>query len=131
MDKMYKILVVDDEQEVRDMYSEFLSEYISIKTFLACDGIEASLKTKNDNFDLIITDLKMPKADGVQFIKNIKNSHSAKAKIFVTSGNITKDNLTEIINIDRGIKFFSKPIQLDTIFTEIKKLFVKGDEELL
>lgn len=67
----------------------------------------------------------MPKADGVQFIKNIKNSESSKAEIFVTSGNITKDNLTEIINIDRDIKFFSKPIQLDAIFGEFKKLFVE------
>lgn len=56
MDKIYKILVVDDEQEVRDMYSEYLSDFISIKTFLACNGFEASLKTKNDSFDLIITD---------------------------------------------------------------------------
>jgi CheY-like chemotaxis protein len=131
MDKIYKILVVDDEQEVRDMYSENLSDFVSIKTFLASDGVEASLKAKNDSFDLIITDLKMPKADGIQFIKNLRNSESSKTEIFVTSGNITKDNLTEIINIDRGVKFFSNPIQLDVIFSEIKKLFVGEGEELL
>ena len=84
-----------------------------------------SLKTKNDNFDLIITDLKMPKADGVQFIKNIKNSHSARAKIFVTSGNITKDNLTEIINIDRGIKFFLSLFSLMQYLLKLRSYLLK------
>lgn len=73
----------------------------------------------------------MPKADGMQFIKNIKNSDNSKTNIFVTSGNITKDSLTKIINIDRDIKFFSKLIQLDAILGEVKKLFVDEGEELL
>lgn len=55
------ILIVDDEEIIRDFLSEVLEDY---SITLACDGDEAINLLKDKPYDLVITDLRMPKVPG-------------------------------------------------------------------
>ena len=63
-----KILVVDDEELIRSVIKEYAS-LEGYQVIEAENGIEAIEKCKNDNFDLIIMDIMMPKLDGYLAVK--------------------------------------------------------------
>ena len=66
-----KILVVDDEEKIRNVIREY-AEFEGYEIEEACDGMEAVAKCKEKDFDIIIMDIMMPKLDGYSSIKEIK-----------------------------------------------------------
>ena len=68
---MYKILIVDDEQKIR----EVLAEYAEFEGFIpdeATDGMDAVAKCKINDYDIILMDVMMPKLDGFSAVKEIR-----------------------------------------------------------
>ncbi len=68
---MYKILIVDDEQKIREVLAEY-AEFEGYTSDQASDGMEAVLKCKQNDYDIIIMDVMMPKLDGFSAVKEIK-----------------------------------------------------------
>ena len=68
---MKKILIVDDEDKIREVLKEY-AEFEGYETCEARDGMEAVKMCKEDNFDLSIMDVMMPKLDGFSAVKEIK-----------------------------------------------------------
>jgi len=70
--KNVKILVVDDEENIRLLFKEELEEE-HYHVEVASNGYEALEKFKNGHFDLVVMDIKMPGMDGIQALNEIKN----------------------------------------------------------
>ena len=68
---MYKILVVDDEENIREVIREY-AEFEGHEVDEACDGMEAVEKAKEKDYDIIIMDIMMPKLDGYLACKEIR-----------------------------------------------------------
>lgn len=68
---MPKVLIVDDEQGIRDVLREYL-ELEGYEVGEAVDGMDAIKQAKADNYDLIVMDVMMPKLDGYSAVKEIK-----------------------------------------------------------
>ena len=68
---MTKILIVDDEAKIREVIKEYI-EFSGYESDEAEDGKEAVEKCRDNNYDLIIMDIMMPKGDGNTAIKEIK-----------------------------------------------------------
>lgn len=66
-----KILIVDDEEKIRHVIREY-AEFSNYEVDEAKDGMEAIKKCKEENFDLIVMDIMMPKLDGFSTIKEIR-----------------------------------------------------------
>ena len=66
-----RVLVVDDEEKIRNVIKEY-AEFEGYEIDEACDGMEAIVKCKNGDYDIIIMDIMMPKLDGFSSIKEIK-----------------------------------------------------------
>lgn len=66
-----RILVVDDEEKIRNVIKEY-AEFEGYEIDEACDGMEAVVKCKSGDYDIIIMDIMMPKLDGFSSIKEIK-----------------------------------------------------------
>jgi DNA-binding NtrC family response regulator len=69
-----RILVVDDEKEIRDFLYKALSRVGKFHVELASSGEDALQKIEKESFDLVLTDLKMPKMDGLQLMTEIARS---------------------------------------------------------
>ena len=77
------ILVVDDERFIRDILADFLSlEGYSVRT--AADGSAAIEELRSSPYDLVITDLKMPKLGGLDLLKEISTSYPETLTIIMT-----------------------------------------------
>lgn len=79
-----KILVVDDEEHTRLGYTEIL-KMGGHHVDMAADGMEGLAKATAEDYDLIITDLHMPKMNGVQFIEELDKINDQSKKIVITA----------------------------------------------
>ena len=68
-----RVLVVDDEEKIRNVIKEY-AEFEGYEIDEACDGMEAIAKCKDNNYDIIIMDIMMPKIDGFSSIKEIRKT---------------------------------------------------------
>lgn len=114
-----RVLYVEDEELEREHVSKLLN-LIFINIIVAKDGYEALEIYKNQDIDLVITDLTMPNMSGLQLIDNIKKINS-KVPIVVMSAQ--NDNNYIYKAILAGIdSFIMKPIQLDKLISTIEKI---------
>jgi two-component system chemotaxis response regulator CheY len=121
---LMKILVVDDSRFSQIVISNMLKKFIkNVEIDFASDGEEGFDKYKDINPDYVFVDLLMPKMDGRQLIKLIREYDSA-SKIFVVSADIQKSIKEEVDAY--GIKgFFNKPFNEER--AEAICNIIKGD----
>lgn len=121
------VLLIDDESDIRELLKDFISvQYPTVRVIEAIDGMDALRKIANQKFNLIICDLKMPKADGMEVIKSLsaKNKDNKPDAIMVLSGTLSKEQ-TEKLNKSSPVHFMGKPydeaelkIHLDKILSD-------------
>ncbi|MCB9094854.1 MAG: response regulator [Halobacteriovoraceae bacterium] len=124
MDRKINILLAEDNEEFRESCYEFLREK-GFNVIVAVDGTEASYKTTNQKFDLILTDLAMPKRDGIGMIERIQNVKNVnhKTPIIVISGNI---DYTVIGGLKGKIlRAYTKPVNMNELVEFIIEHFDK------
>ncbi len=71
---MAKILVVEDDQFLRDLYNELLTE-AGYTVELGSDGEEGLNKVSTGGYDLVLLDIMLPKMDGLEILKRVKQNH--------------------------------------------------------
>jgi signal transduction histidine kinase/GGDEF domain-containing protein len=115
-----RILVVDDEKEIREFLSKALTRIAGFRVQMAEDGEDALKKIDQDKLDLILTDLKMPKMDGLKLITEIAKTKPEILTILMT-GYGTIDSALEAMK--RGASdYLTKPINLDELVLRIQKV---------
>ena len=112
------VLVVDDDEDVRNTLSAILKE-LRLTPVAVSDGVEGMKVINSQKIDLIITDLKMPKMDGFEFIQNARQVN-ANIPIAVISGFAEGKNVVEALS--RGAyNFITKPFTIREIENVIKR----------
>ncbi|MDD5712984.1 MAG: response regulator, partial [Smithellaceae bacterium] len=81
---MSKILVVDDDKGMRE-FMEILLSREGYDVTVSADPVKALKLCKKGAFDLIITDLKMPKMDGIEFLRSVKDASPESVVILITA----------------------------------------------
>lgn len=81
---MAKILVVDDDQGMRELLEIMLTEE-GYRVSTSADAGKALARCRKETFDLIITDLKMPKMDGITFLREVKDLYPETMVILITA----------------------------------------------
>lgn len=120
----FKVLVVEDN----DIYREMLTNILNTEGYKAddaSDGIKALHKIKQQDYDLILMDLFMPKLDGVNTTKNIRKfSNGRDIPVIALTGNKNKEKATRWINL--GLKgYILKPSSQVEILKTVKNVLQK------
>lgn len=113
------VLSVDDDGELRDLLHELISE-MGHMSATAVDGMDALEKMEEEQFDIVITDINMPRLNGVGLIKRIATDFSDTDVIAIT-GFQTEYNYTDIIALGAS-DFISKPININEFEAKIKRI---------
>lgn len=125
-----KVLLIDDDAVILDIFKKVLSKYFKlIKT--ASDGAEAWEMYRKEKFDLVISDIEMPKTNGIMLSKGIRAKNPEQV-ILISSAYTEESYLVELLNI--GVDgFLKKPVSLDnlssTILRVLKSIQVKQDKQ--
>jgi response regulator RpfG family c-di-GMP phosphodiesterase len=117
-----KILIVDDEEGIRELLSDFFrTEGYLCDT--AKDGAEALEKFRNNGYDLIISDIRMPVMGGLELLKNIKEVDDLTAVIMITA---VKDVNTAIEALTMGAYgYVIKPFKLQEVLINVERALEK------
>lgn len=114
--KNIKVLMIDDNYELVEMVREYFSSNESIRvTLIAHDGVEGMklIKEKQNEYDVIILDLIMPRKDGVTVLEEMKELNIDKKVIVLTSYN-TQDMIRKVSELGIGY-FILKPFELSEL----------------
>ena len=103
-----KLLIVDDEVEIRDMLSRHF-QYLGFQVETACDGIEAIEKLAQARTEVIISDIVMPRMNGVELLRIVRQQYPMIHSIMVT-GYVTLDNALSCMRLGADTCVF-KPLE--------------------
>jgi len=117
-----KILVVDDEQGLREVLSIMLKRTGYAVTSVA-DGEEAVELLSKEIFDLVITDLRMPKVNGMEVLKAAKSA-SPETVVLVITAFATADSAVEAMK-QGAYDYLTKPFQVDEVQLIIRNALEK------
>jgi signal transduction histidine kinase len=115
-----RILIVDDEAIIRDLCAKALKGYHVLQ---AGDGEEAFHLFEKGGIDVILTDVMMPKMDGIELLKRLKEKEPTLVVIVMT-GFAEKEIILNALKADAD-DFISKPLNLLQLKTAVDKALVK------
>jgi DNA-binding NtrC family response regulator len=115
---MAKILIVDDEKKMRHLLAIMLQR-LGHDIYEAGDGIEALEKLKAQAYDMVITDIKMPRMDGIALLNKLKEANIDCPVVFITAF-ATVDSAVDAMR--RGAAdYITKPFDADRIVLTVER----------
>ena len=114
-----KILIVDDEPTIRETLSLVLKEE-KYECDLAENGAEGLKRVKEKNFDLIITDLKMPEMGGLELMEKVKTI-SPKTSVMIITAYASLESAIQALRLG-AYDYIIKPLDFDDVILRIKRL---------
>jgi len=122
---MAKLLIVDDELDVREFAASFFRKR-KIKVTTAASGEEALQKIEEEKPELILLDIKMPGIDGVQTLACIRDQNKDIKVIMVTGRKPEEDTAFEKCRQLGALDYIHKPLELDELEKIVLKEFNKN-----
>ena len=113
-----RILIVDDNREIRGILSEYLKEE-GYSTDGAADGKEALTKHSDTPYDLIITDLNMPEMTGIELIREIVKKGRDTVEFIIITGYASLDTAIEAVKAG-AFDYLVKPFRIEELKVVIK-----------
>lgn len=119
------LLIVDDERNTRDALVRYLRNRFQVTA--ADDGAEAIELLKHNDYDLVLTDLRMPGADGMSVLEAARAKASRPACVLLTAYGSISDAVKAVKN--GAFDFVPKPIKLDKLEEVIDAALASGSGE--
>jgi len=119
-----RILVVDDEKSMRDLLGIVL-EGEGYDVTATDDGKEALARIREEHFDLVIQDLKMPKMDGIELLEKVRDIKPELMVIIITAFS-TWDNACEAMRLG-AYDYIKKPFDTDDIREIVSQAIERKD----
>jgi CheY-like chemotaxis protein len=121
---MARILVIEDEDEVRGMLQRVL-ERAGYEVAVAPDGDEGIRLFRENQADLIITDMIMPKKGGMETILDLRSEYpDVKIVAMSGGGRLGPEPYLEIAEGFGAVRIFSKPFRIEELLLAIQRLLV-------
>ncbi|MBH0046657.1 response regulator [Pseudoalteromonas sp. NZS11_1] len=120
-----KILVVDDMPLMRHVLINMLRKLEYSNIVEATDGLQALALLRHQHFDLVITDLHMPKMDGVDLLTNIrKDKELADIPVLMVTCEDSTDKVKQVIAA-KVSGFIIKPFNMNVLSSQLNRFFFR------
>ena len=126
MSKKYTILYVDDEPLNLKLFKLNLQDKFNVITAISgAEGLD--ILQKESNINVVISDMKMPGMNGIEFINSAKQFHP-DIKYFILTGFGITPEIQEAINTKLIVKYFKKPFNINEIVSTINESLGIGND---
>ncbi len=118
-----KVLVVDDDDKVTMFMSRLLKKKFGCHVSTAFDGLDALLKVKREKPDYMVLDITMPRLDGIETLKAIRqDKRYSDIKVIMLTAVGDRRAVTEIVRL--GVSgYIMKPLTFMTAYERIQDIF--------
>ncbi len=131
---MHYIMIVDDEENILKSLKRVLNKYNDLEVDIFTDIDQALKRAQTKNYDLFISDYRMPQMDGIEFLSQVKD-YQPDSMRFILSGYTDLEALLGAINKANIYRFISKPWQdydlIETIRQALKQREVLRENKYL
>lgn len=117
------ILIVEDEKDIADILQEML-EYFGYSVTTSDDGIDAWCLVSGKEFDLILTDLRLPGMDGIELLTKMR-LHDIKTPVLIISGVELQGRLAAISKFG-PYDTIQKPFKMEDLKDKMVRLLNVG-----
>jgi signal transduction histidine kinase len=117
-----KILLIEDEQDVRESYLDMLS-FMGFAVDTAENGLDGLEKLNKANYEIVVTDLNMPVMDGLETLRRIKMK-SSSIEVIVITGFATIENAISAMK-QGAFDYFTKPVSMEHVRIVLNKCIQK------
>jgi DNA-binding response OmpR family regulator len=107
-----RILVVDDKEDIRTLLRHFF-EHEGFEVFEAADGAKALEMVRKEQFDVVLTDLKMPVPDGLEVLKEVRHL-CPETTVLILTGYPTIESTVKALELGCD-GYLAKPIKLNRL----------------
>ncbi|NLO08568.1 MAG: response regulator transcription factor [Clostridiales bacterium] len=122
---MDKILIVDDDERIRDMIKEYVS-LVNFNIDEASDGVEALNFFANNKYSLIILDVMMPKMDGWQVCKRIRETSDIPIIMLTARG----EEYDKLLGFELGVDdYITKPFSPRELVARMKAIIRRSERD--
>ncbi len=115
-----RILVIDDDSAIIKLMEIFFKR-TSYDVEYCKDGSQAQDFFTNKNYDLVLTDLLMPRFDGIRFVKWLRNEQNSKIPVIVVSS-VKDEAKLAILKEHDIVAFFRKPFDINELLKKIGEI---------
>ena len=115
-----KILIIDDEELIIKSFTKLL-EKNGYNVFVAKKGEDALVISEEEDFDLIIVDIKMPGINGVETVKSLYELKGKKTPTIFISG-YAEDELQKQAEALNPVAYINKPFDISELMNKIKEV---------
>jgi YesN/AraC family two-component response regulator len=118
-------MVVDDERDILSIVKRGLESKnrFQVEIFIDAESALASLKENSNNYyDLVLTDIRMPKINGFELYRRIKESNPSMKIVFITAFEINKEEFSKVIPSLDVVDFISKPVSMSTLISKLNSI---------
>lgn len=122
-----QILVVDDEAAIRDLISDVLN-IAGYQVITSGDGLDALNQIRNNNFDLILLDVNLPKVDGFAILEKVRESAQTQP-IIMLSARVDKDDVTHGLRLGAD-DYVRKPFSVEELVLRIENRLKRDGKNL-
>lgn len=121
-DDAAKILVIEDEPQVRESYLDMFT-FFGYEVEAVANGQEGLSRINKKDYDIVVTDLNMPEMDGLEVLKYIKKRKSY-IEVIVITGYATLENAIKAMKVG-AYDYFTKPVDIDHVKIVLTKCIQK------
>ena len=119
---MKRILIVDDEQNIREVLKEYL-EFNGFEVITADDGYEAVDMCKREDYDFIVMDIMMPKMDGLSAVREIRKTKNIPVMVLSARG----EEYDKLFGFEAGIDdYVTKPFSPKEVLARINAIIKRN-----
>jgi YesN/AraC family two-component response regulator len=126
-------MIVDDESDILSVIKRGLeskNDFIVDTYSKADDAIENFQNHPPNYYDLVITDIRMPKVNGFEVYRRIKDTDPNMKIAFITAFEINKEEFSKVIPSVNVTHFISKPVSISKLREKIKSILDDNNTEL-
>lgn len=118
---MLRILIADDEEGIRESLNLILSETYDL--VFAIDGQEALSRLTKEKFDLVLMDIKMPRIDGLEVMRRLKE-RQVQIPVLVLTAYQSMELAKEAIKLG-ALDYLPKPFEREQILDAVRGVLAK------
>ncbi len=123
----YQLLIIDDDQILSEMLSEYLSEE-GFATDCVHDGLEGLNQAKSGDYDLVILDVMLPTLNGFEILKRLRKDSSVPVLMLTARG----DDVDRIVGLEIGADdYLPKPFNTRELVARIRSILRRTDNKSL
>jgi DNA-binding response OmpR family regulator len=120
-----RIMFVDDEKDILSTVKRGLesNSAFTVETFSSGESALQAFEDHPENYyDLVITDIRMPKMNGFELYRRIKEKNQSMKIAFITAFEINKEEFNKVMPSVNVIDFISKPLSISSLITKLKSM---------